>query len=366
MTREASGARLTDVLDAIPFGVAIYDANEALVAENTAFRGLVSGARAQSATGPGAASDAAQGANPGPADKSSATLSSAWPTAAKDLEAPLERLRRSRLAATKVVGLAHEGATRKVEITLSPITSADGGIVLVAVVLDEDEQRRRLAATGELAAGLMHDVNNVLNPIQAAAYLIEELAGDNTTVKEYAQRIVRSAERGTARLRQLREFVRQEPLEEPPGDRVDLAAEVRTALAEAAGMWSGRDATRGIRVEHALEAGVEVRIPGPEVRTVVLNLVQNAVEAMPEGGTLTIDVARRNGTAVLTVRDTGRGMTPDARSRAFEPFYGRTASKGTGLGLAEVYGIVRRHHGVAAIESGPGAGTVVKLKFPMQ
>ena len=235
------------------------------------------------------------------------------------------------------------------------------------IALQEDREReRRLAAVGQLAAGVMHDVNNVLNPILAAAYLIDSFAGDANAVKEYTKRIVRAAEMGVSRLARLRQFIRQEPFDDADHeDIVDLAQAVDEVLTLAAPLWAGRDTGATVRVERNLASGTVIRGTAAEVRAAVLNLVQNAVDAMPQGGTLTLSTAVRDTWALILVRDTGTGMDAETRRHAFEPFFTTKGSRGTGLGLAEVYGIVRRHRGVAEIESERGAGTLIRLKFPL-
>ena len=104
-------------------------------------------------------------------------------------------------------------------------------------------------------------------------------------------------------------------------------------------------------------------IPG-EIREALLNLVQNALDAMVGGGTLGLRTYVTNGEARLEVRDSGIGMSAEVRERAFEPFFTTKGKAGTGLGLAEVYGIVKRHRGHAEIESTPGVGATVRLVFP--
>jgi CheY-like chemotaxis protein len=105
-------------------------------------------------------------------------------------------------------------------------------------------------------------------------------------------------------------------------------------------------------------------LPG-EIREALLNLVQNAIDAMPQGGTLTMRTAVEGRDACVAVRDTGVGMSAEVRERAFEPFFSTKGSKGSGLGLAEVYGIARRHRGTVNICSEPGRGTEVALRLPL-
>jgi signal transduction histidine kinase len=234
------------------------------------------------------------------------------------------------------------------------------------LALREDREReRRLAAVGQLAAGVMHDVNNVLNPILAAAYLIDSFVGDDAAVKEYARRIAHAAEMGVSSLTRLRQFIRQEPHNEATEELVDLAQAVDEVIALAAPLWDGRPAHALVAIDRELASGAVIRGLAGELRAAVLNLVHNALDAMPAGGTLTMVSRVRDGSAVLEVHDTGIGMTPDVKDHAFEPFFSTKGPRGTGLGLAEVYGIVRRHRGVAEIESVPNVGTVVRMRFPL-
>jgi signal transduction histidine kinase len=115
-----------------------------------------------------------------------------------------------------------------------------------------------------------------------------------------------------------------------------------------------------------LAGGALVHGIAGELRVAVLNLVQNALDAMAaRGGTLGLRTVVSGDTAVLEVTDTGSGMLPDVRERAFEPFFSTKGRGSAGLGLAEVYGIAKRHNGRAEIDTVPGAGTTVRLVFPL-
>jgi len=129
-------------------------------------------------------------------------------------------------------------------------------------------------------------------------------------------------------------------------------------------MWAERMEGGHISVERNLAQGAHVRgIPG-EIREALLNLLQNALDAMPAGGSLHIATFASGENASIEVRDTGLGMTEEVRERAFEPFFSTKGRMGTGLGLSEVYGIVRRHRGRIDIQSEPGQGTTIRLAFP--
>jgi signal transduction histidine kinase len=226
-------------------------------------------------------------------------------------------------------------------------------------------REERLASVGRLAAGVVHDVNNVLNPILAAAFLAEQGAEDAASVREYTQRITMAAEMGVGTLARLRRFIRQEPFSEKDERTVDLAAVLDEVLMLAEPTWTVRPPERAIRVRRSLDDAVFVQGMPSELREAVLNLIQNAVDAMPDGGVLQVSVEEQGVDAVLTVRDSGVGMSPEVRERAFEPFYSTKGNRGTGLGLAEVYGIVKRHRGAVELETAVGTGTSVTVRIPL-
>jgi signal transduction histidine kinase len=231
---------------------------------------------------------------------------------------------------------------------------------------DQDRHDDRLAAMADFAVGVTHDVNNVLNSMLTAAYLIEASAGDEKSVREYAGRLTQGVAAASAKLAPLRHFLRQEPLDPRTAEDVDLAKATGEALDQAAGLFDGRPPDRAVKLTRELMPGTIVRGSGNELRVAVRNLVYNAVDAMPSGGSIAILACTRDDAALVEVRDTGVGMTPAVRARAFEPYFStKEGRRGSGLGLAEVYGIVKRHRGTTQIDSEPGRGTVVRLLFPL-
>ena len=225
-------------------------------------------------------------------------------------------------------------------------------------------RERRLAAVGQLAAGVMHDVNNALNPIMAAAYLLETNAENPAAVRDYAVRIAKAAETGAATAARVGRFIRQEPLSGVREETVDLSQVCDEVVAMTRPLWAERARGGTVHLERDLAAGAIVRGIGGEVREALLNLVQNALDALPGGGTLGLRTYVAEDEVRLEVRDSGIGMSAEVRERAFEPFFTTKGRAGTGLGLAEVYGIVKRHRGRTEIESTPGAGTTIRLVFP--
>lgn len=230
---------------------------------------------------------------------------------------------------------------------------------------DARARERRLAAVGQLAAGVMHDVNNALNPIMAAAYLLEANAENPAAVRDYAVRISKAAETGAATAARVGRFIRQDPVQGDGDELVDLSTTAEEVVAMTRPLWRERARGGVIHYDSSLATGVLVRGIAGELREALLNLVQNALDAMAGGGTLRIRTRLERGDAVVEVSDTGGGMSSEVRERAFEPFFTTKGQHGTGLGLAEVYGVARRHRGRAEIDSAVGSGTTVRLVLPL-
>ena len=235
-------------------------------------------------------------------------------------------------------------------------------------VLELQEARsreRRLAAVGQLAAGVMHDVNNALNPIMAAAHLLDLNADNPEAVRDYAARIARAAETGAATAERVGRFIRQDPLAAGREETVDLVVVANEVVAMTRPLWAERARGGVVHLSRADEDSVLARGIVGEIREAMLNLIQNALDAMPGGGMLSIITSICNDEACIEVRDTGAGMSAEVRDRAFEPFFTTKGTRGTGLGLSEVYGIMKRHRGRVEIDSSPGSGTSVRLAFPL-
>ena len=229
-------------------------------------------------------------------------------------------------------------------------------------IQERHARERRLAAIGQLAAGVMHDVNNALNPIMAAAYLLDRHADDPAAVREYAARIAKAAETGAATSARVGRFIRQDPLDEGSESQLDLATLAGEVVAMMRSLWAERQVGGPIKLELRLATAPAVGVAG-EVRAAIMNLIHNALDATVDGGTITIETRSDGVESVVEVGDTGVGMTEHVREHAFEPFFSTKEATGSGLGLAEVYGIMKRHRGSAEIVSRPEAGATVRLRF---
>ena len=237
-------------------------------------------------------------------------------------------------------------------------------------------QQERLRALGQMAGGIAHDINNALSPAALYAQTMLDrdtsLSGDARDKLTVIQRAIDDVGRTVTRMRM---FYRPG---EPDSEltRTDLNALLTQVADLTRARWHDMPQERGAVIHLRTDLTPELpHIKGAEheIRDALTNLVFNAVDAMPKGGTLTLRtrvVAEENEEAktrsvLIEVSDTGAGMTEEVRNRCLEPFFTTKGERGTGLGLAMVYGMIERHNGELAIESEVGQGTTVRLRFPV-
>ena len=273
--------------------------------------------------------------------------------------------------------LRADGEVFPVEVQLTVVRRGDDPLLHV-VWRDISERKRleaelrqsqRLEAVGRLAGGIAHDFNNLLVVVLSHAELLGEKL-DGVEDREHVGQIQGAAERAAALTRQLLAFSRGQPVQPRPTDLGDLVARLSALLQRLIG--------EDIELDLALpSAPVIVEADPSQLEQLVMNLAANARDAMPEGGSLAIEVARTDVTprspmgqlapgayAALEVRDTGTGMSPEQLDHAFDPFY-TTKGEGAGLGLATVHAIAEQNAGTAFLESEPGMGTRVGVVLPI-
>lgn len=230
-------------------------------------------------------------------------------------------------------------------------------------------QQERLSAIGQMASGIAHDFNNALTPILGFTDLLIE----NPAVlqnKDEAQRCLTmlrtAAQDATAVVHRLREFYRPlESNEEFPV--IDLAKIVEQAVSLTEPKWRHQAQASGVTIDVATRLENVPLVAGEEsaLREVLTNLIFNAVDAMPDGGLITLETGTEGDEALIHVTDTGTGMTEAVRQRCLEPFFSTKGALGTGLGLSMVYGIIERHRGKLDIQSAPGKGTTFTVRMPL-
>jgi signal transduction histidine kinase/HAMP domain-containing protein len=229
-------------------------------------------------------------------------------------------------------------------------------------------QQERLKALGQMASGIAHDINNALSPIVGFAELLIQIEKNLTADgKKYLNYIKTAADDITHIVAGLREFYRLRD-EHEALVALDLNHIVTQVVDMTRPCWRDLSQRRRIMIEvHKDLAPVLPSFVGIEceIREALTNLIINAVDAMPVGGDLTIRTRGGSSGLLLEVADTGIGMDEQTRKRCLEPFYSTKGKRGTGLGLAMVYGIMERHEGRIEIESAPGKGTTMRLVFPV-
>jgi signal transduction histidine kinase/ActR/RegA family two-component response regulator len=232
-----------------------------------------------------------------------------------------------------------------------------------------EEQREReihaqkMAALGELSFGVAHNVNNTLTGILGRAQLILRNSSDPGKVESGLELIIKSAEDGAHIIRRIQDFARQRPSRE--FEIVSLADLLRDACEMTRPRWEGRSEFAPIRF--ALEAdcvGAHVQGDPVELREVLVNMIYNAIDAMPSGGEVRVSTQENRDKVVIHITDTGTGMGPEVKQRLFDPFFTTKGKAGTGMGLAVSFGIIRRHEGSIEVDSEVGRGTTFKISLP--
>jgi PAS domain S-box-containing protein len=231
-------------------------------------------------------------------------------------------------------------------------------------------QQERLRALGQMASGIAHDINNAVSPV--ALYteaLLEREPNLTPRGRQQLEIIQRAVDDVAQTVARMGEFYR---LREPQValQPVDLNVMVKQVIDLTRARWSDMAQQRGVSVDVRLELGSglpQIAAVESQIRDALVNLVFNAVDAMPQGGPLTLRTRIAAGSkgqiVALEVVDAGIGMDEDTRRRCLEPFFTTKGQRGTGLGLAMVYGVAQRHGATLEIESEPGKGTTVRLSF---
>jgi two-component system cell cycle sensor histidine kinase/response regulator CckA len=222
------------------------------------------------------------------------------------------------------------------------------------------QQAQKMESVGRLAGGVAHDFNNLLTCVVGYAGLLHKRIGEDDPRRRYVDGLLEAAEHGASLTRQLLAFSRRQVLTPVVASLNDLVVDTQRFLRR----LIGEDIE--LRAALANDLG-NVRVDLSQVQQVLMNLAVNARDAMPDGGRLTIGTANSDdGTRViLTVADTGTGMSPETLAHIYEPFFTtKEGGKGTGLGLSTVFGIVEQSEGTIACASTLGAGTTFTISLP--
>ncbi len=227
---------------------------------------------------------------------------------------------------------------------------------------EQEIHAQKMAALGELSFGVAHNVNNTLTGILGRAQLILRNSNDPAKIEAGLELIIKSAEDGAHIIRRIQDFARQRPSRE--FETVAVAELLKDACEMTRPRWESRSEFAPIRF--ALHADCKAFIKGDpvELREVLVNMIYNAIDAMPSGGEVRVATQENRDRVVVHITDTGTGMTPEVKQRLFDPFFTTKGKAGTGMGLAVSFGIIRRHQGSIEVDSEPGRGTTFKISLP--
>ena len=249
--------------------------------------------------------------------------------------------------------------TRELEQTLSELRETQQQVI----------QQERVRALGTMASGLAHDLNNGLSIILGCGEILltkKEEFPQGSRSRRFLEDIVCAGHDNAQLVKRLRDFYRPNDAHEER-QAVDLNGIVAQAISLTSPKWQAESEAIGRCIKVETQAGkIPMIAAAPaELREVMTNLIFNAVDAMPHGGTLTFRTYDEDGSVTLEVSDTGTGMTEQTRRQCLDPFYTTKGEAGTGLGLSVSYGIVRRHGGTVEVRSRLNHGTTFLLQFPV-
>ena len=281
------------------------------------------------------------------------------------------------------IRVTKDGRRLDVSLTISPIKDANGYVVGASKIARDITERKlaekalaeaqKMEAIGQLAGGVAHDFNNLLTVISGHSELLARLSTPDERWQDSIKEIRRAIELAAASIEQLLAFSRRQILEPKVLDLNAVVADAEKLMRRLIG--------EDVHLTTSLQAGLSpVRADLAQLNQVILNLAVNGRDAMPRGGSLILETREVEvGTAdvkaypevvpgryvLLSVTDTGCGMTPEVQARIFEPFFTtKSEGKGTGLGLSVALGIIRQSGGYLDVESKPGEGTQFKIYLP--
>ena len=274
----------------------------------------------------------------------------------------------------EISGLRYTGESFPLEASISKVERVGGRWMTVILrdisqrVDDMTKQRvleaqlrktERLAELGTLASGMAHEIGTPMNIILGRAELLMRKATDEST-RRGLETIVTQVERITKIMNQLLSFARKRPSEQRGVDLVGVIGSVLDMLLE-------KFKNHGIHVVKDYVPDLPLVLADPDhISQVLLNLMLNACQAMPGGGTLTLSLFPKGDRVELGVQDTGTGIPEDQISKIFDPFFTTKAvGEGTGLGLTVVHGIIQEHNGTISVKSAPNQGTTFLISLPV-
>ena len=256
-----------------------------------------------------------------------------------------------------------EASARQAELAQQHIDELSRYITEQERIREQFAQMEKLSALGELASGVAHDFNNTLAGILGRAQLMLMQSKDPEVVRNL-RIIVQSAKDGANTVKRIQDFARQRRDKNFEPMAVDQL--LLDTIEITRPRWKNSAEANNIQIGFESHISTNACVMGDEseLREVLVNMIFNAVDAMPQGGVISLAAEEAGDSVTISVSDTGMGMPEDVRSRIFDPFFTTKGKAGLGLGLAVSYGIISRHEGNIEVESEVGRGTTFRLTFP--
>ena len=270
-----------------------------------------------------------------------------------------------------IIFLTYRTYLKNVETSAAQAAQAENHVKELSHYITEQErireqfsQMEKLSALGELASGVAHDFNNTLSGILGRAQLLQR-TDDPEKLKHGLEIIIKTAEDGAKTVKRIQDFARQR--RDHNFELVSIDQILMDASEITRPRWKNCAEASNIHITLHLHIESNAMVMGDdsELREVLVNMVFNAIDAMPEGGTLSLTTRIAGDSVIIKVVDTGVGMYPEVRSKIFDPFFTTKGKAGLGLGLAVSFGIIRRHGGNIEVESHYGKGTEFRITLPI-
>lgn len=284
-----------------------------------------------------------------------------------------------RMTTARLFLLTTAGDPRPVLLNFIPVHLGDMTSGLPVVVTGEvleqpatwtanQTEQHRMETLGRMTMGIVHDFNNLLSGIIGHAELMENALArelDAEVLQEHVRTIKLAAKDSGDRIKTLQTYIRKE--QKAAFIPLDLPSIIQDCVVLTRPYWYNEPRRQGIAitVEQDLNQVPSIMGSAAELRDVLVNLILNAVQAMPGGGVLTIRAWHAGERVVISVADSGVGMSPAVCARIFEPMYTTKGEGGNGMGLAVASGVIQEHYGTIDVESSLGVGTCFTLRFPV-
>ncbi len=269
------------------------------------------------------------------------------------------------------------GSVRILKVQEVPVFDEEGKVVSVEGIAEDITERKqieealfqseKLKAMGVMTSGISHEFNNILAVIKGFALLLKQKYGDHKEINNKINVILKSVTDGIGIVNRMQEFTRSE-VDRAEFEPVDVRELVEDVIEFSMPRWKTISEASGITY-HIDKEGLETvpRVCGnnTELREVILNIINNSLDAMPEGGHLSFRTWKNDDNVFLSILDTGEGMYEDIRKNIFDPFLTTKMPKGAGLGMSVSYGIIKRHSGMIYVKSEVGRGTTITIQLPI-